>query len=201
MSTWPTDDLTTTSLDAGTDDPSQARAELLALAQKVQTMLAAAGDSASQVVLRDASGNIAAPGSIISTKAAASGFTRIGPNFCMRTDAIVGTTLTKDTGTAVAIPSGATALLIYVAVSIASNNGVGLRYATVHGQQQAAIETSYAHGRVFVTAYEQVAISAATTLAQNDGYLILQAATPYLYFYDDAGNQGTAVYQVRGYWD
>jgi len=38
---WPTDDLTTTHLDAATDDPSQARAELYALALKVKAILAA----------------------------------------------------------------------------------------------------------------------------------------------------------------
>jgi hypothetical protein len=37
--TWPTDDLTTTHLDNGTDDPSQARAEILAGIQKLQAVL------------------------------------------------------------------------------------------------------------------------------------------------------------------
>lgn len=37
---WPTDDLTKAHLDASTDDPSQARAEILALLNKVQAILA-----------------------------------------------------------------------------------------------------------------------------------------------------------------
>lgn len=36
---WPTDDLTTANLDAGTDDPGLARAELLAAVQKIQAIL------------------------------------------------------------------------------------------------------------------------------------------------------------------
>lgn len=40
---WPTDDLDTTDLDAGTDSPSSARADLLALMQKVQAILAQRG--------------------------------------------------------------------------------------------------------------------------------------------------------------
>jgi len=53
MATWPSDDLTSTHLDQSTDDPSQARAELLALLQKVQTMLASAGNLANQVALNN----------------------------------------------------------------------------------------------------------------------------------------------------
>lgn len=37
---WPTDDLDTTDLDAGTDSPSSARSDLLALMQKVKSILA-----------------------------------------------------------------------------------------------------------------------------------------------------------------
>lgn len=40
MPGWPTDDLTTTNLDSATDDPSLARAELLAAVQKIQAILA-----------------------------------------------------------------------------------------------------------------------------------------------------------------
>lgn len=44
MSAWPTDDLTSTYLDSGSDDPALARAELYALLQKVKTILAARND-------------------------------------------------------------------------------------------------------------------------------------------------------------
>lgn len=55
--TWPTDDLTTTHLDAGTDDPSQARAELLAAVQKIQAILTQRG-AASGIAELDSSGLI-----------------------------------------------------------------------------------------------------------------------------------------------
>lgn len=53
---YPTDDLTTAELDAGTDDPSAARAELLAAVQKIQAMIAATGTGANNVPKLDASG-------------------------------------------------------------------------------------------------------------------------------------------------
>lgn len=45
MSNWPTDNLSGTQLDQATDDPSQARAQLYALLQKVQSMLANGGSA------------------------------------------------------------------------------------------------------------------------------------------------------------
>lgn len=54
---WPTDDLTTTSLDATNDDPSAARVELLAAIQKVQALIAAY-NVASGVCPLDAGGQV-----------------------------------------------------------------------------------------------------------------------------------------------
>jgi hypothetical protein len=51
---WPTDTITTTYLDAGTDDPSQARAELYTVATKVKDVIAGRG-TASGVCDLDAS--------------------------------------------------------------------------------------------------------------------------------------------------
>jgi hypothetical protein len=53
--TWPTDDLTTAQLDAGTDDPSQARVEILSLANKVKALITGAVSTATALtaVLRD----------------------------------------------------------------------------------------------------------------------------------------------------
>lgn len=45
MGAWPTDDLDNSNLDAGTDDPSAARADLNALLIKVQAILAARADA------------------------------------------------------------------------------------------------------------------------------------------------------------
>jgi hypothetical protein len=145
---------------------------------------------------------VSVSGTLSSTKAAASGFTRMTPNFCMRTDVISTTSLTRDAYASVSIPSGATALLIYVVADAKSNNAVASRYTVVQGQQQTgSLETSPGHSRVLAMAYEHVAVAAATTLTTVDGWIILQASTPYLIMYDDTGNQGTAGYQVRGYWD
>lgn len=62
MGAWPSDDLTKAHLDAATDDPSQARVELVALIDKVKVMIAGL-ESANTVnagVKRDSSGNFSA---------------------------------------------------------------------------------------------------------------------------------------------
>ncbi len=56
--TYPTDDLTKVHLDAAADNPTQARAELEALVDKVKAMLAATGTGANNVLKLDASGYI-----------------------------------------------------------------------------------------------------------------------------------------------
>jgi len=55
---YPTDDLTTNELDAGTDDPSAARAELLAAVQKIQDMLNNTGTGNSYVLKLTSAGDI-----------------------------------------------------------------------------------------------------------------------------------------------
>lgn len=60
MPDYPIDDLTNTHLDAGTDDPSQARAEINASVLKTKAMLAATGTGPNEVLKLDNSGNIPA---------------------------------------------------------------------------------------------------------------------------------------------
>lgn len=62
MGAWPSDDLTKVHLDAATDDPSQARGELVALIDKVKVMIAGleSANTANAGVKRDSSGNFSA---------------------------------------------------------------------------------------------------------------------------------------------
>ncbi len=55
---FPTDDLTTLQLDAATDDPSQARVELLAAVQKIQAIIAATGIGANHSLKLDSNADI-----------------------------------------------------------------------------------------------------------------------------------------------
>jgi len=55
---YPIDDLTNVHLNASTDDPSQARAELNALLLKVQAMIAATGTGISEALKLDSNGDI-----------------------------------------------------------------------------------------------------------------------------------------------
>lgn len=58
---WPTDDLTKTHLDAGTDSPANARAELEALIDKVKLILAEA--TAGDTIWNSTNTNVSSPGS------------------------------------------------------------------------------------------------------------------------------------------
>lgn len=62
MSNWPTDDLTNTETDQGTDNPSLARLQINAAILKIKAMIAGAVSTATAltVVLRDASGDFSA---------------------------------------------------------------------------------------------------------------------------------------------
>jgi len=55
---YPVDDLTNVHLNASTDDPSQARAELNALVLKVQAMIAATGTGANNALKLDSNGDV-----------------------------------------------------------------------------------------------------------------------------------------------
>lgn len=60
MKGYPIDDLTNDNLNAGTDDPSQARAEIDAAVIKIKDMIAATGTGADHVLKLDSNGNIPA---------------------------------------------------------------------------------------------------------------------------------------------
>lgn len=72
---YPTDDLTNTHLDASTDDPSQARAELNALLIKVQAMIAATGTGANDALKLDSNGDVPTGVGLADALAIASGGT------------------------------------------------------------------------------------------------------------------------------
>ena len=77
-------------------------------------------------------GTLAVSGTLTSTKACASGYVRLGPNFCGNTAAYATPGLTLDACTALTTPaSDATALLISASMLIQSNNTVSVKFAQI----------------------------------------------------------------------
>lgn len=131
----------------------------------------------------------------------ASGYTRIGPNLCMKTaPGSVGTSLTRDAITAVSSPAaGAKAVIIDIFARANSGNGIATRYTTINIYSDSG-GTTYIGG-VASTTREEVAVAAGTTLREESQRMVLNTANPYIQMVDDAGDQGYATYNVVGYYD
>lgn len=146
-------------------------------------------------------GNVAVTGSVTSTKACASGYTRAGPNLCTRDAWGTGTGLTRDACTTIAAPAGAKAVLFYIEAGVVSTNVVGLRFVIVDAFDSSACSTG-AWRVLGAQVREQVAV-AATTLGihQVQGLAKVFGGNVFLKFTDDAGNNGIAAYHIIGYHD
>ncbi len=151
---------------------------------------------------------IATTGTLSSSKACASGFTRIGPNYCA--NANLGTFVawadaTACTGRATeTLPSDAKAVLLGLNWQVFSNNAVGLRqnrvffYADTACSQTSSILQMYTR--------EQVATAAGTVLAQHTHTVVvpLTATSTFRTSQDNAGGNGNSdVVEsfVIGYYD
>lgn len=144
-------------------------------------------------------------GSMSSSKACASGFTRITPNFCSRgTNSSNYVALVRDTCTAVARPSADTVAVLVRATSRAdSANAAGVLRTT---QVSGYVDTSCAGTAKVITraaAYEHTAVASNTELASDQALAVLHLTGTnfYLQFSDDAGNQGDGSYSIEGYFD
>jgi hypothetical protein len=137
---------------------------------------------------------------VASTKACASGFTRQGPNLCMKTGntSLVG--LTRDALTTLTMPdASALGLIVHVGANVYSANSVLYRYATVYAYSDGGTGTAQVD-QCFVGQYEFVA-TASTNIGGAQCDLFIPGITPSVKFADDAGNGGNAGYEIRGYWD
>ena len=211
---WPTDDITTTHYDASTDDPSQARAELYNLALKVKAIIGALGDSAgvagagsnsditamSQLATISHALNFTA--AVTSSKAAASGYTRITPNYCQRNDITTPTLLSSGTNT-ISSPAGAKAVLVHLDSEAWSANSAGIpRQALADVCTDSGL--TLAQGTCLARGYE---FSAAITQALCTSQLVVpvQLASAGASFYIkvtlDAGGNSFCTYSILGYFD
>ena len=140
--------------------------------------------------------------SLTSSKACASGFTRIGPNFCLDPDAYPAlTTLTRDTCTTVSLPSGSKAIVLQLLVlSRSANVANTLRTARISGYNDSSCIT--ASFSFMNTAYEFNNV-VATEISRMEGQIVLPVTSgnARLYFQDDIGDQGLGQYAIVGYYD
>lgn len=149
----------------------------------------------------DVTGAISISSNFTSSKSCASGYTRITPNLCLQTGATSSTALTRDACTTIAAPSGAKAVWLEIFVSAHTANAISVRQAQV-GVHDTSGCTTAAGVSVGVLAREEVA-AANTNLAEFTGptFAVVFSGNFFLKFTDDTGNNGTATYSLRGYYD
>lgn len=145
-------------------------------------------------------GTLALSGTLSSTKACASGYTRVGPNFCGSTSAYSTPGLVRDACTALTLPAGdAKALLISASVLLVSNNTVSVKFAQVDAFNDSGCVTML--DRVQWRSVEAVANPGAVYLGGGNVNMIVRGSTPYIRFSDDTTNVHLGFYAIIGYFD
>lgn len=144
-------------------------------------------------------------GTVSSTKACASGYTRVLPNYCAKDVLSVSGNVTT-TCTKFGYPLGITdakSLYIRVESYIRSTNSVGLRETTVNvyaPTDTTCTGTITDYIREF--SYEYVAVAAGTTIARSNSTLIVRSAsTGDFYLKIGGAGTGLALVYYLGYFD
>jgi hypothetical protein len=142
-------------------------------------------------------------GPITSTKACASGHTRVSPNFCHK-DSANSLTFTQTANstcaqaTAISGVSDATAVMFRVEMAVVSLNSVGLRQAVqnVYGPTDSACTGAATSN--FLTVHEAVAVGPATTLlvSRTD-----TSGRTYIKNISNSNGGGTVSFYPMGYYD
>jgi len=154
-------------------------------------------------------GTISVSGNLTSTHACETGYTRIGLDLCHESVTYTTTTgLTRDACTAITAPSSSARSLIVGIFLYAKSANVAatLRTAQITVYTDAGCTAANATATNLVQVLEFAATLAGTTIAAHHqtGFFVplpSTGATVYFMFSDDAGNQGTASYRIRGYYD
>lgn len=145
--------------------------------------------------------SIAGDGTLTSEKACASGYTRVGLNYCAR-NLGSGTTSLTSTCTAYATPTNAKALVLQLTALAKAANSVALRSSlTVASNSSGCVSTE----SVSATAYEFTALGVAYILAQNTVTMLYPLSSTganfYAKFTSDSGANSTGNYYIEGYYD
>lgn len=140
--------------------------------------------------------------SITSTKACAAGYTRRGASYCEKNASLSLTALTAGTCTTLTLPDASAKMLeLVIQVVPRANNAVALRSATVGGYGDNGSCVALIN-QVTLETQEFAATAASTAIGDVISPMQLTWSTgPALKFTRDAGNQGTAGFDIRGYWE
>jgi hypothetical protein len=139
-------------------------------------------------------------GSLVSAKSAASGYTRIGPNFCLRNDTSTPSGFANNACVSSAAPAGAKAVIIRINYAVISANAVGIRTSSAETYGDTTCTTRV--DADVQSAYEFVATASGTVIAQKDVNLIAPVIGGNFYF-KSWGNPvaGWPTYIILGYFD
>lgn len=141
-------------------------------------------------------------GSLLSTKAAASGYSRVSPNLC-RVDVVpTVSVLTRDTVTLVTGPTGCKGLVLLFVAQAGANNAIGARNIQVDVYSDSGGTTQIS--KTGCAGYEPSAITAGLAVASVTVELHVKTDSSgrvWLKMSDDGGNQGIATYAIVGYYD
>lgn len=140
----------------------------------------------------------------IGMAAAAAGYTRITPNFCIRNHGSSATTLVRDTTTEITAPSTKTrAYLIEISPIARSANAIAERFTSIQLSENSTMTSL--HASIVARAYEHTAVVAATSLSSITTRAIVYTGviglSVWVRMEDDAGNQGFGDYRIVGYFD
>ena len=145
-------------------------------------------------------GTLAVSGTVSSTKACASGYARLAPNFCGNTAAYATSGLTLDACTALARPaSDATALLISASTLLRSLNAVGVKFAQIDAFNDSGCVTMLDQAQW--RADENPAETPGSYIGGGSTPLLVRGSTPYIRLSDDTTNQAFGSYAILGYYD
>lgn len=154
--------------------------------------------------LVDFNGTVTFSGTVTSDKACETGYTRITPNLCLSTGGDARIILTRDACTTVTGPTiNAKAVIFYAqAIAFTANVGGIARSSAFEAFTDAGCSTLK---RVMALArgYEFTAVPLTSFGMDTNLITSIPDGSGNFYFRhsDDAGNQGTASYQIMGYYD
>ena len=148
-------------------------------------------------------------GTLDSTKAAATGFTRVLPNFCKPSSNFAAETWTNATActarlTGRTLPADAKYILLEIRWRALSNNAIGQRGNTVSFYTDNVCTNAAAFIEYEVR--EEVAVVAGTVIGKHNDLLIVPLTDTDTFHATQAntggnGNSEITNYVVRGYWD
>ena len=142
-------------------------------------------------------------GSVSSTKAAESGYTRITPNYCSK-DTPSKTALTRDACTAVAVPSGATMVEVALESEVIAFGSTGIiSYSQVSICTAAGCAANIDGKRSYATAIEWSGGAEGNVEAYDINTVKVIPVSGYIYikFTDDGGEGSAGYYSIQGYYD